>query len=180
MDLSDQIVNSSMQNVLNESRIMEGESRTVESHARERELVKRSIERARKQLQQIVLADLGMNPVNISLVKKYKTFPTKGSVPRPVSFLISLSTSHIYALSLPFHFRISTPYPVARFTLPFSIHAFSLLIPLALFVIFPLSISVVVPVSLSRALPVFTGAVFTLPLSTIGAVARSISSLPRP
>lgn len=111
---------------------------------------------------------------------QYKTFPTKGSVPRPVSFFISLSTSHIYALSLPFHFRISTPYPVARFTLPFSIHAFSLLIPLALFVIFPLSISVVVPVSLSRALPVFTGAVFTLPLSTVGAVARSISSLPRP
>ncbi len=73
VDLSDQIVNNSMQSVLNESRMQEGESRTFESHARERELVKRSIERARKQLQQIVLADLGMNPVDISLVKKYKT-----------------------------------------------------------------------------------------------------------
>jgi hypothetical protein len=73
VDLSDQIVNNSMQNVLSESRVQEWDSRTFESHARERDLVKRSIEQARKQLQQIVIADLGMSPVDIALVKKYKT-----------------------------------------------------------------------------------------------------------
>ncbi len=89
VDLSDQIVNNSMQSVLSESRVQEGESRTFESHARERELVKRSIERARKQLQQIVMADLGMNPVDISLVKKYKTV----DVPAVHSAVVILSTA---------------------------------------------------------------------------------------
>ena len=73
VDLSDQIVNSSMQNILSEPRVQEKDFRSFESHTRERDLVKKSIERARKQLQQIVIADLGMNPVDISLVKKYKT-----------------------------------------------------------------------------------------------------------
>ena len=40
---------------------------------RERSSKKKSIERARKQLQQIVTVDLEVSPVDISLVKKYKT-----------------------------------------------------------------------------------------------------------
>ena len=73
VDLSDQMVNNSMQHMLHEPRVQEKDSRSFESHTRERDLVRKSIERARKQLQQIVIADLGSNPVDISLVKKYKT-----------------------------------------------------------------------------------------------------------
>ncbi len=50
VDLSDQIVNNSMQNILSKPRVQEMDSRTFESHTRERDLVKKSIERARKQL----------------------------------------------------------------------------------------------------------------------------------
>ena len=73
VDLSDQMVNNSMQHTLYEPRVQEKDSRSFESHTRERDLVRKSIERARKQLQQIVIADLGTSPVDISLVKKYKT-----------------------------------------------------------------------------------------------------------
>ena len=70
VDLSDQMVNNSMQHTLYEPRVPEKDSRSFESHTRERDLVRRSIERARKQLQQIVIADLGTISVDISLVKK--------------------------------------------------------------------------------------------------------------
>ena len=73
VDLSDQIVNNSMQHTLYEPRVQEKDTRSFESHTRERDLVRKSIERARKQLQRIVIADLGVSPVGISLVKKYKT-----------------------------------------------------------------------------------------------------------
>ena len=73
VDLSDQVVNSSMQSATAEPRMQDKDSRSFESHARERDIVRKSIERARKQLKQIVSVDLRMNPVDISLIKKYKT-----------------------------------------------------------------------------------------------------------
>jgi len=53
--------------------MQEKDSRSSESHVRERDIVRKSIERVRKQLRQIVSVDLRMNPVDISLIKKYKT-----------------------------------------------------------------------------------------------------------
>ena len=48
VDLSDQMVNNSMQHTLYEPRVQEKDSRSFESHTRERDLVRKSIERARK------------------------------------------------------------------------------------------------------------------------------------
>ena len=73
VDLSDQGVNGSMLSAVAEPHIQDQGSQSFESHAREQDVVKKSIERARKQLRQIVSVDLRMSPVDISLIKKYKT-----------------------------------------------------------------------------------------------------------
>ena len=54
VDLSDQVVNSSMLSAAAEPRIQDKDSRSFKSHARERDVVRKSIERARKQLRQLM------------------------------------------------------------------------------------------------------------------------------
>ena len=73
VNLSDQVVNNSINTAVLEPRVLEKDPRSTESHIREREIVKKSIEHAKKQLKQILSVDLRMNPVDISFIKKYKT-----------------------------------------------------------------------------------------------------------
>ena len=73
VDLSDQVVNSSMNSVLREPIVIEKDARHNESCLREKDVVKKSIERARKQLEQVVSVELRMDTLDISLIKKHKT-----------------------------------------------------------------------------------------------------------
>ena len=73
VDLSEQVMNNSMNAALLEPRALEKDLRQTESNSREKEVVKKSIERAMKTLEQIASVDLMMNPLDILLIKKYKT-----------------------------------------------------------------------------------------------------------
>ena len=73
VDLSEQVMNNSMKAALLEPRALEKDLRQTESNSREKEVVKKSIERAMKTLEQIASVDLMMNPLDILLIKKYKT-----------------------------------------------------------------------------------------------------------
>ena len=73
VDLSDQVVNSSMNSVLREPTGFEKDARYNESCLREKDVVKKSIERAKKQLEQVVSVELRMETLDISLIKKHKT-----------------------------------------------------------------------------------------------------------
>lgn len=95
VDLSDQVVNSSMQSAITEPRMQEKDSRSSESHVRERDIVRKSIECVRKQLKQIVSVDLRMNPVDISLIKKTVDVPAvhsaMGSIQKSLQKYVTFS-----------------------------------------------------------------------------------------
>ena len=73
VDLSEQVMNNSVSSAVLELRIMETGSRQMESYSRERDVVRKSIELAKKQLEQIISVSLMMDTLDISLIKKYKT-----------------------------------------------------------------------------------------------------------
>ena len=73
VDLSDQVINSSMNSVLREPIVIEKDARHNESCLREKDVVKKSIDRAKKQLEQVVSVELRMETLDISLIKKHKT-----------------------------------------------------------------------------------------------------------
>ena len=73
VDLSDQVINNSMNSTLREPVVTEKDARYNESCLREKDVVKKSIERAKKQLEQIVSVELRMETLDISLIKKHKT-----------------------------------------------------------------------------------------------------------
>ena len=73
VDLSGQVINSTMNSVLMEPMVSERNAKHNESCSREKDVVKKSIERAKKQLEQIVSVELRMETLDISLIKKYKT-----------------------------------------------------------------------------------------------------------
>ena len=70
-DLSDQVVNASM-NAAEPNPTVRLDDDT-ETNRREREIVRKGIERTEKQLRQIILNDLETTGMDISLIKKFKT-----------------------------------------------------------------------------------------------------------
>ena len=73
VDLSDQVSNSSLpQLVLNENQ-MSRDNQDTDTGRRECEVVRKGMQRTEKHLRQLILNDIHIEPVNISLIKKYKT-----------------------------------------------------------------------------------------------------------
>ena len=73
MNLSDQVSNSSIPQVIQDENLMFRDHMNVEITQRECEIVQKGIERTEKQLRQLILNEMSMESVDISLIKKYKT-----------------------------------------------------------------------------------------------------------
>ena len=73
IDLSEQVASTSFNATVHEARLPEKEPRPTETSIREREIVRKGIERAEKQLKQIISNDLNISSKDISLIKKHKT-----------------------------------------------------------------------------------------------------------
>lgn len=72
LDLSEQVVNNSINATLLEPRASERDLSQMETNSREREIVRKGKERAKMQLRQVISNDLDTNSKDISLIKKHK------------------------------------------------------------------------------------------------------------
>ena len=72
IDLSEQVVNNSINATLLEPRASERDLRQMETNSREREIVRKGKERAKMQLRQVISNDLDTNSKDISLINKHK------------------------------------------------------------------------------------------------------------
>ena len=72
IDLSEQVVNNSINATLLEPRASERDLRQIKTNSREREIVRKGKERAKMQLRQVISNDLDTNSKDISLIKKHK------------------------------------------------------------------------------------------------------------
>lgn len=72
IDLSEQVVNNSINATLLEPRASERDLSQMETNSREREIVRKGKERAKMQLRQVISNDLDTNSKDISLIKKHK------------------------------------------------------------------------------------------------------------
>ena len=73
VDLSDQVSNSSVQQIVLDGNFPGRDNLSMETDRRECKIVKKGIERTEKQLRQLILNDIQMESVDISLNRKYKT-----------------------------------------------------------------------------------------------------------
>ena len=73
VSLSDQVSKSSLPQIIQDENLLIRDSLSTETSRRECEIVRKGIERTKKQLRQLILNDMNMEPVDISLIKKYKT-----------------------------------------------------------------------------------------------------------
>ena len=67
VDLSEQVMNSTMNSVVLEPTITENES-----YSRKKDVVRKSIKCVKKQLEQMVSVEMMIETLEISLIKKYK------------------------------------------------------------------------------------------------------------
>ena len=73
VDLSDQVSNSSLPQLVLEENLMCRDNPDTETSKRECEVVRKGMQRTEKHLRQLILNDIHIEPVDISLIKKYKT-----------------------------------------------------------------------------------------------------------
>lgn len=73
IDQSEQVVNNSVSATILEPRAPERDQRQTETSSREREIVRKGIEPAEKQLKHIISNNLNSSSKDISLIKKHKT-----------------------------------------------------------------------------------------------------------
>ena len=73
VSLSDQVSKSSLPQIIQDENLLIRDSLSTETSRRECEIVRKGIEGTKKQLRQLILNDMNMEPVDISLIKKYKT-----------------------------------------------------------------------------------------------------------
>ena len=73
MNLSDQVSNNPPAQVIRDETLSFRDELNMETSRRECEIVRKGIERTEKQLKQLILINTHKEPVDISLIKKYKT-----------------------------------------------------------------------------------------------------------
>ena len=73
INLAEQVANTSVNALVSEPRTPERDQRSTVSNTREQEIVRKGIERAEKQLRQIISNNLMESSKDISLIKKHKT-----------------------------------------------------------------------------------------------------------
>ena len=73
VDLSDQMSNSSIPQIVLEENLVSRDNSGIETSRRECEVVRKGMQRTEKHLRQLILNDIDIEPVDISLIKKYKT-----------------------------------------------------------------------------------------------------------
>ena len=73
MNLSDQVSCSSLLQIIQDENLIIRDNLSTEANRRECEIVRKGIEHTEKQLRQLILDNMRMEPVDISLIKKYKT-----------------------------------------------------------------------------------------------------------
>ena len=72
VNLSDQVSNTPPTQIIRDESLIFREDLNTETSRRECEIVRKGIERTEKQLKQLILNDIQTEPVDISLIKKYK------------------------------------------------------------------------------------------------------------
>ena len=73
VNLSDQVSSGSLPQIIQDENLIIRDSLSTEASRRECEIVRKGIERTEKQLRQLILNDMSLKPVDIFLIKKYKT-----------------------------------------------------------------------------------------------------------
>ena len=73
MNLSDQVSSNPPTQIIQNETLTVRDELNTETSRRECEIVRKGIERTEKQLRQLILNDIHIEPVDISLIKKYKT-----------------------------------------------------------------------------------------------------------
>ena len=73
MDLSDQVSNNSLPQLVLDENLMSRDNLDTETGRRECEVVRKGMQHTEKHLRQLILNDIHIEPVDISLIKKYKT-----------------------------------------------------------------------------------------------------------
>ena len=73
VNLSDQVSNNPPTQIIQDESLIFRDDLNAETSRRECEIVKKGIEQTEKQLKQLILNDIQTEPVDISLIKKYKT-----------------------------------------------------------------------------------------------------------
>ena len=73
VDLSDQVSNSSLSQLVPEENLMCRDNPNTEISKRECKVVRKGMQRTEKHLRQLILNNIHVEPVDISLIKKYKT-----------------------------------------------------------------------------------------------------------
>ena len=73
MDLSDQVSNNSLPQLVLDENLMSRDNPDTETGRRECKVVRKGMQHTEKHLRQLILNDIHIEPVDISLIKKYKT-----------------------------------------------------------------------------------------------------------
>ena len=73
VDLSDQMSNTSIPQIVLEENLVSRDNSGIETSRRECEVVRKGMQRTEKHLRQLILNDIDTEPVDTSLIKKYKT-----------------------------------------------------------------------------------------------------------
>ena len=72
VDLSDQMSNTSIPQIVLEKNLVSRDNSGIETSRRECEVVRKGMQRTEKHLRQLILNDIDTEPVDTSLIKKYK------------------------------------------------------------------------------------------------------------
>ena len=72
VDLSDQMSNTSIPQIVLEENLVSRDNSGIETSRRECEVVRKGMQRTEKHLRQLILNDIDTEPVDTSLIKKYK------------------------------------------------------------------------------------------------------------